>query len=299
VIPSQDIIAWSQHAPWAELRQVEQDLIISRALVELFNDPFLRDQLRFRGGTALNKLHFPTPMRYSEDIDLVRTAAGASKPILDRIHDALDPWLGAPAYFRSSVAPSLEYRVEAEDRSGRIRLKVEINETELTAFDQPQTLPFAVDNPWFSGSTTIPTFSTEEILATKLRALLQRNKGRDLVDLSHALATTPALSAQRVVDILMEYLKASGTDIPRWTAESRMFDKLSKASFLADVRPLLSADEQGKFDDGAGRQAFISVFRDLVTRMPGKPWATTKELLTANGFDIENSFTNPTDAQAR
>lgn len=75
MISAMHIIAWSKTVPWAEQRQVEQDLIISRALVELFSDPFLRDSLRFRGGTALNKLHFPGPMRYSEDIDLVRTEA--------------------------------------------------------------------------------------------------------------------------------------------------------------------------------------------------------------------------------
>ncbi len=77
MIPTQNIVAWSKVAPWSEPRQVEQDLIIARALVELFNDPFLRKELRFRGGTALNKLHFPKPLRYSEDIDLVRTTAGA------------------------------------------------------------------------------------------------------------------------------------------------------------------------------------------------------------------------------
>ena len=59
MIPAMNIVAWSENAPWAEQRQIEQDLIISRALVELFNDPFLVEQLRFRGGTALNKLHFP------------------------------------------------------------------------------------------------------------------------------------------------------------------------------------------------------------------------------------------------
>ncbi|WP_371418886.1 nucleotidyl transferase AbiEii/AbiGii toxin family protein [Labrys sp. KNU-23] len=41
--------------------------------------------MRFRGGTALNKLHFPAPLRYSEDIDLVRTSPGAIGPILDRL----------------------------------------------------------------------------------------------------------------------------------------------------------------------------------------------------------------------
>lgn len=73
MIPQTNIIAWSAVAPWAEQRQIEQDLIITRAIIELFNDDFLRRELRFRGGTALNKLHFPAPMRYSEDIDLVRT----------------------------------------------------------------------------------------------------------------------------------------------------------------------------------------------------------------------------------
>jgi len=70
MIPSMNIVAWGKVVPWTEQRQVEQDLIISRALVDMFSDPFLREKLRFRGGTALNKLHFPAPLRYSEDIGL-------------------------------------------------------------------------------------------------------------------------------------------------------------------------------------------------------------------------------------
>ncbi|WP_249791456.1 nucleotidyl transferase AbiEii/AbiGii toxin family protein [Bradyrhizobium sp. SRL28] len=68
MIPALNIVAWSQTTPWVEQRQVEQDLIISRALVALFSDEFLKAEL---GGTALNNLHFPKPLRYSEDIDLV------------------------------------------------------------------------------------------------------------------------------------------------------------------------------------------------------------------------------------
>ena len=82
MIPSQNIVAWANAVPWVEPRQVEQDLIISRSLVEMFSDPSLRDALRFRGGTALNKLHLPTPLRYSEDIDLVRTSKGPIGPII-------------------------------------------------------------------------------------------------------------------------------------------------------------------------------------------------------------------------
>ena len=233
MIPAQNIVAWSKVAPWAEPRQVEQDLIIARALVQLFNDPFLREELRFRGGTALNKLHFPKPLRYSEDIDLVRTKEGASKPIWDRVHDLLDPWLGDPEYFRSQVAPALRYKVAAEDGSSVIRLKIEINEAEIAPLDPPQNISFKVDNPWFSGSAEIPTFSTEEVLSTKIRALLQRNKGRDLVDLAHALDIFPKLNAQRTVDMFVEYVQQK--PIPRWEAEKRMFDKLGRRGFLADV----------------------------------------------------------------
>src|ERR1700687_4114097 len=122
MIPTQNIIAWSKTAPWAEPRQVEQDLMIARALVELFNDSFLRAELRFRGGTALNKLHCPKPLRCSEDIDLVRAKGGASKPIWDRVHDLLDPWLGDPEYFRSQVGPELRYPGAAQDGQPRVRL---------------------------------------------------------------------------------------------------------------------------------------------------------------------------------
>ena len=180
MIPLMNIVAWSNVVPWADQRQIEQDLIISRAIVDLFADPFLREQLRCRGGTALNKLHFPAPIRYSEDIDLVRTTAGPIGPILGRVRERLEPWLGRANFDQSPIAPKLRFRVQAEDPAAttQIRLKVEINTAEIEAYDTPQTLAFRVENPWFAGEADVATFSREEMLATKLRALLQRNKGR-------------------------------------------------------------------------------------------------------------------------
>src|SRR5271165_5881056 len=52
---------------------------------------------------------------------------------------------------------------------------------------RPLEVDFSIDNPWFSGRASVCTFSREKILATKLRALLQRNKRRDLYELAHAL----------------------------------------------------------------------------------------------------------------
>jgi predicted nucleotidyltransferase component of viral defense system len=73
VIPRDFITEWRAEAPWVQDFQVEQDLVISRALVEIFSHPLLREALAFRGGTALYKLHLKPAARYSEDIDLVQT----------------------------------------------------------------------------------------------------------------------------------------------------------------------------------------------------------------------------------
>ena len=76
---------WSNHAPWIDNAQIEQDLIICRALVSIFSDEFLASQLAFRGGTALHKLYLSPQPRYSEDIDLVQIAPGPIKPIMYRL----------------------------------------------------------------------------------------------------------------------------------------------------------------------------------------------------------------------
>ena len=216
MIPAQNIVAWGNVVPWADQRQVEQDLIISRALVEIFSNAMLRNELRFRGGTALNKLHFPEPLRYSEDIDLVRTSAGPIGPILDQLRVVLEPWLGRAQFDQSPVAPKFRFRVDAEDGSGvPIRLKIEINTREIEAFDVPAALQLRVANPWFSGEASIPTYFREEMLATKLRALLQRDKGRDLYDLAHALEVFEGLDADRIVEMFGRYLDLSGQAISR------------------------------------------------------------------------------------
>ena len=285
MIPAQNIVAWSNVVPWGDQRQIEQDLIISRALVEVFSNELLHDALRFRGGTALNKLHLPAPMRYSEDIDLVRTSAGPIGPILDQLRAVLEPWLGTARFGQSPVAPKLRFRVEAEDNSGvPIRLKIEINTREIEAFDAPTALPLSVANPWFSGRATIPTFSREEMLATKLRALLQRDKGRDVYDLAHALEVFEGLDLDRIVQTFARYLALSGQAISRAQAEDRMFTKLANPRFLLDVRPLLPAAQAEALTQESTAESFRRVFMTLVVRLRGKPWNRTPDM--KKKFDI-------------
>jgi predicted nucleotidyltransferase component of viral defense system len=93
----------------------------------------------------------------------------------------------------------LRFRIPTEDKSSNvpIRVKVEVNFQEITAYEPPRVIPYTVTNPWFTGKADIATFSTEEILATKLRTLLQRDKGRDLIDLAHMHVTIKNLDARK------------------------------------------------------------------------------------------------------
>ena len=224
MIPAMNIVAWGHTVPWVEQRQVEQDLVMARALVEIFSDDFLGAQLRFRGGTALNKLHFPKALRYSEDLDFTRTSGGKLGPVLDRLRGVLQPWMGHAHYDLGLIGPSLTFTMEAEDKASTvpIRVKIEMATRERIAYAGPRSVPFTVKNPWFTGSANIETFSKEEILATKLRALLQREKGRDLVDLSHAHAVFSDLDHARVVTLFGKYLAAGKQAISRAEAEERM-----------------------------------------------------------------------------
>jgi len=65
MIPKPNIARWQEYAPWKHFSQVEQDLVISRTLVELFSDDYLKENLAFRGGTALHKLYLDPAPRYS------------------------------------------------------------------------------------------------------------------------------------------------------------------------------------------------------------------------------------------
>ncbi len=159
-----------------------------------------------------------------------------------------------------------------------IRLKVEINTREIQAFDDPASLSLRIENPWFSGEASISTFSREEMLASKLRALLQREQGRDLYDLAHALEVLQNLNIARLVEMFGRYLALSGQMVSRAQAQERMFAKLANPRFLLDVRPLLPAAQAEALTEATTADSFRRVFTMLIDRLPGEPWGRTQAM---------------------
>ncbi|MEM1407308.1 MAG: nucleotidyl transferase AbiEii/AbiGii toxin family protein [Bacteroidota bacterium] len=180
------IAKWQKYAPWKEFSQVEQDLIISRTLVELFSDDFLKENLAFRGGTALHKLYLNPAPRYSEDIDLVQIKEGPIKPIMERIGEVITFFEEDRKTDNRGHGIKALYRFNSEYEEIRMRLKLEINCREHFNVLDWVDFPYAVQSDWFNGNCEIRTYNINELLGTKLRALYQRSKGRDLFDLDYA-----------------------------------------------------------------------------------------------------------------
>lgn len=182
MIPRAFITAWRSQAPWPLDSQVEQDLVLSRALAEIFSRPVLANGLAFRGGTALHKLHFDPPGRYSEDLDFVQVEPGPIGPLLDELRTVLDSWLDEPRRALSGESVKLLYRFETTALPvERMRVKIEINTREHFSVHGLIRTPLQVANPWYESKAEITSFGLEELLATKMRALYQRKKGRDLL----------------------------------------------------------------------------------------------------------------------
>ena len=216
------VTAWRTHAPWISDHQVEQDLVVSRALVQIFGVADTRQRLAFRGGTAIHKLYLSPAARYSEDIDLVQVASEPIGDTFDAVRSVLDPWLGQPRRNLRSGRVNLMYRFWSEDQPPKpLRLKVEINSREHFTEHGHISIPFELTSEWWSGKAEVTTFTLDELLGTKLRALYQRRKGRDLFDLWYALVHGQA-SAERVVACFERYLREDGHRVTRAAFEQNL-----------------------------------------------------------------------------
>lgn len=239
MIPQSYITAWRKQAPWQENYQVEQDLIIQRALIALFNDEFIRERLAFRGGTALHKLFLAPAARYSEDIDLVQVKAEPFGAIIDRIREQLS-FLGKPKIKQKAHNNIIVYSIISED-DVPIKLKIEVNTREHFSVYGLHDVLVKLDSEWNNGKAFVPTYGLDELLATKLRALYQRKKGRDLFDLWYAL-NNAKVNAEKVIEAFKYYMNKEGNEVTQKEFIENMEKKIEDADFIGDMNGLLRSE---------------------------------------------------------
>jgi len=175
---------------------------------------------------------------------------------------ALDPWLGVPRHDRTTRGTTLTYRVQSElPPVTPLRLKIEINTREHFQVFGVERRAFAVETRWFTGACEIPIYALDELLGTKLRALYQRRKGRDMFDLWLGL-TQGGADATRVVQAFHAYLTAEGHSVSAAQLRQNLAAKMKDAAFLSDVPTLL---RPGVAYDPSEAHALVE--RELLTQL--------------------------------
>lgn len=239
MIPQAYILEWQTQAPWPFDVQIEQDLILSRMLVEIYNDPYLRDNLLFRGGTALTKLYFREPLRYSEDLDFVQKSPGPIKPIVQRLQKLIDSWMGRSTTQARANGFRVYHRFQPElNPTGPKKTKIEINTREHFTVYGVENKEYSVNNRWYDGNATINTYSLDELAGTKLRALYQRKKGRDLFDIDRLLVNK-MIDPDRTLHAFHTYLDKQNLSVKRIQFKENLTLKMAEPTFRGDVESLL------------------------------------------------------------
>ena len=265
MISETELAHWRTVVPWLDRSQVEQDLVLSRLIVEIARHPLLGSELVFRGGTCLHKLWLDRPWRYSEDLDYVRRSATGVGEVFDAIREVANSVGFQDVSTQIGRHPKVRLRSTLLD-GRRLQIKVEMNTFERSPVRPTVTRRFSVDSPWFTGEADVPTFTIDELTATKIRALFQRRKGRDLFDLwlafEHGTAT---------VDDVVECFEPYRPD--GWTGERALANlaaKLDDEGFLHDLDALVSGQPKGYSLESA-RLTAEKVIEAAARRTPSGP----------------------------
>ena len=202
-------------------KTIEKDYVLTWALFALAASP-LREQLAFKGGTAIKKVYVPD-YRFSEDLDFTLLDASLENDPLQAAMEALNPWLkkevnltlatrrvevhagGNPTLYLNYIGPL------QGDLASRF-LKVDFSRDEVLEFPLRQE-PLRTSYSDCQGrSAELMVYSQEEILAEKLRSLLTRTEPRDLYDV-HYLLTNQLVDIERVVFGVKPKFDAKGFDV--------------------------------------------------------------------------------------
>ena len=248
MIPYNTISAWSVSHPWQTREQIEQDLLLSKAICEIYTNELLAGELVFRGGTALHKLVLRQPHRYSEDLDFVRSSAGGIGDVMKELTE-LGKRSGYTVTTKMSQYPKVYWNCKAQTGHD-LKIKIEINTYERSPALPIVEVGHTVRSDWFSGDTVVRIFQNEELAATKIKALYQRLKGRDLFDL-WLLTNETGIDAGLTCKAFSVYRPKGFTSKK---AIENLKKKLNDKTFQDDISKIMSTEASGYCAEEAAEQ---------------------------------------------
>ncbi len=146
---------------------------------------------------------------------------------------------------RNTVKPSrvlrMTYSLPSIIESGRmLDIVVEANVTERKPHFPVVAIPFSFPFRDKSVQTQIKGYDIHEMLGTKMRAMFQRRRGRDLFDLYWALTkSTSPIQPAGIIESFQHYMKQEGTKAGRAEFIGILDAHLRDRGFCSDMEPLL------------------------------------------------------------
>ena len=260
MIPKAAITAWAVSRPWPSPQAIEQDLLLARMIVEIYNDPLLADELVFRGGTCIHQVMLATPLRYSEDLDFVRSTNSAIGPLFDALRKLASRIGLHVTGTQLGEQPKIRMTAMSEDDPHiPLRIKIEINTRETSPAQPAITRNFDVDSTWFTATAQVRTFTDAETMSSKIRALYQRKKGRDLFDLWLGL-TRLGLTGDQLLTAFDPYRPHGMTAA---LAVANLQHKLADPTFRRDLAPLIAEPPHDYNIDSAG----TLIIKEVLTKL--------------------------------
>lgn len=187
---------------------------------------------------------------------------------MSAIRKALDPWLGEPKRKITERGVKLIYKyISANELSAK--LKIEINTTEHFQVLNLHQILYTVNSDWFSGDCVIETYQLEELMATKLRALYQRRKGRDLFDIWW-ISIKNLIDLPKMINIFHQYCINDNRIIAKDLFIENIELKRSNKDFQNDMNALLPVSIEWNFE-----KAFDYVLNNIISKIPSETRAKT------------------------
>ncbi len=178
--------------------QIEKDYVISWVTYGIANNPFLKERLIFKGGTVLKKAYFPD-YRFSEDLDFTFREEDFNIDAIKAAFNELIEWV----YEESRISLSIKNETQHEtgnfnfylDYTGPLGgsgankdIKVDISQGELIYYtpEEKQIINTYSD---LEEEYRISCYSLGEVIAEKMRSIMQRTAPRDIYDLWYLFET--------------------------------------------------------------------------------------------------------------
>lgn len=234
MIPREALSHWDDVVPWDDSSLVEQDLALTRLILDIANHPTLFDKLSLKGGTCLHKLWLPEPWRYSEDLDYNRIVSSDPLEIINSLREVASDTGFSDTIFKQNKLFLHLWLLDALKDGQEFRVKIDIQREIKPDSSAYQYRQLVIDSPWYNNRASVRANTAEDIIASKVLASFQRARPRDLFDMWAAIKAGIVTYA----DVASRFASYRPDNPERWNtgkAARNLVAKLSDHSYIAEL----------------------------------------------------------------